>query len=266
MATTWTEHGLVELLRARHAAPSVFVAGPKMGQAGSRILDGWAMLATWSPWTTIGYEIKCSRSDWLGDQKYLEYLPTCHLFFVVAPKGVVVPSELPPGVGLLEPIGQGTGARLVTRLKAARREPDHRKVCKVMAYCLMWRQEEFGLAAFPSRQRAAETLAQWAATNGPFKDVAQAVSRRMREEVRAAHQRAHQAEAQLQALQEWVAVLQHLGIDQTYTGWDRQRQVERALAAHGMETLARLDDALGMVRRVRDEVAAALAREGEGPR
>ena len=98
-----TEAEITRLLEDRHVK-DIFVPQCKMGSAGSKTLDGWALLPTWSPLTTIGYEIKVSRSDWTHDQKHEQYRAVCHLFFVVAPKGVVRIGELAAGVGLLEPI------------------------------------------------------------------------------------------------------------------------------------------------------------------
>jgi len=52
--------------------------------------------------TTKGYEIKVSRSDFLGDDKWDNYLKYCNYFYFVAPKGLIGKHELPDGVGLIE--------------------------------------------------------------------------------------------------------------------------------------------------------------------
>jgi hypothetical protein len=51
---------------------------------------------------TRGYEIKVSRSDFLADKKWREYLKYCRVFYFVAPAGIIKPSELPPEIGLIE--------------------------------------------------------------------------------------------------------------------------------------------------------------------
>lgn len=51
---------------------------------------------------TRGYEIKVSRSDFLADKKWQEYLKYCRVFYFVAPTGIIKPSELPPEIGLIE--------------------------------------------------------------------------------------------------------------------------------------------------------------------
>lgn len=115
---------LVKALAVRHA-DDVFVPECKDGATQTRShkrLDAWVLRKTWSPITTIGYEVKVSRSDWRRDEKIDTYAGLCHLLFVVAPKGVVEVAELPLGVGLLEPVGDGS--RLVTRRKPTRREVD----------------------------------------------------------------------------------------------------------------------------------------------
>lgn len=130
---------LVRLLEWRHAK-DVFVSECKDGPthtASHRRLDGWALLRTWSPITTIGYEIKVNRSDWLGDKKIADYLPLCHYLYMVAPKSLIALDELPAGIGLLEPAGTGDGRRLLTRRKAVWR--DIQLPGELLVYVLMCR-------------------------------------------------------------------------------------------------------------------------------
>lgn len=106
-----------------------------MGPQGSKILDAWVQLRTWVPWTTIGYELKVSRNDFLSDRKWVEYLPVCHeMYFVCEPK-LIAPEELPENIGLL----WRAGHRLYCKRKAVRRDVDHQKICRLMAYLLMSR-------------------------------------------------------------------------------------------------------------------------------
>lgn len=51
-----------------------------------------------------GYEFKVDRQDFLNEirtEKWKCYLPYCHTFSFVCPKGLVDKSEIPPKVGLL---------------------------------------------------------------------------------------------------------------------------------------------------------------------
>lgn len=130
-----TEGSVCQLLAERHSK-DVWVPGCALGSRthGCRELDGWALLRTWSPVTTIGYEVKVARSDWLRDQKVGEYQKRVHLMYVVAPKGIVQVSELPAGCGLLE-VTQN-GKRLLTRAKAVRNEhPDDRLLLLYVLMC-----------------------------------------------------------------------------------------------------------------------------------
>lgn len=125
------------MLASKHAL-DVYVPECKDGPSQTRAhrrLDAWVMLKTWSPITTIGYEIKVDRGDWRRDNKLHDYMPLCHLLYVVAPKGVVPVEELPSGVGLIVPVG--TSGRLQTLRKAARREIE--LPAELMVYVLMCR-------------------------------------------------------------------------------------------------------------------------------
>ncbi len=48
-----------------------------------------------------GYEIKVSRSDFLGDNKWHLYLQYCNEFYFVVPVGLVAKDEIPENVGLI---------------------------------------------------------------------------------------------------------------------------------------------------------------------
>ena len=48
-----------------------------------------------------GYEIKVSRGDFLGDQKWKEYLPWCMELYFACPRGLIKKEEIPPQIGLI---------------------------------------------------------------------------------------------------------------------------------------------------------------------
>lgn len=113
---------ILALLAARHAK-DVFVSECKDGPTwnGPHLrLDAWAMNRSWANPLIRGYEIKVARPDFLGDQKWHEYLGLCNEFYFVAPAGLIDPKELGPEVGLLSV--SRTGSRLYTKKKAAYRE------------------------------------------------------------------------------------------------------------------------------------------------
>ena len=234
---------LSRLLEARHA-DGVFVPECKMGMAGSRTLDGWALLPTWSPLTTIGYEIKVSRSDWLRDGKVEQYLKVCHLFFLVAPKAVVQRAELPEGVGLLEPIGSGTGQRLVMRQKPQRREPDPAALVKLMTHVLMWRK---GLPIGQTREQRASIWRKWIDEQESFERIGRSVSSRMGAMLREAITARATAERQAESLSHAADVLRELGIQRGYDRWSIKRMVESAVGEDARTVSLEID---GLIKRL----------------
>lgn len=68
---------------------------------GLLIFDGLAITKSYTKPCIVGYEIKVSRSDFLGDNKWHLYLQYCNEFFFVVPKGLVSKDELPEGVRLI---------------------------------------------------------------------------------------------------------------------------------------------------------------------
>lgn len=135
-----TEGDLTELLADRHKG-DLFVAGCKNGSTWStrqlRILDAWVLKRTYSPLTTIGYEIKCSRNDFERDQKWVDYLDLCHEFYLVCPAGLIRSVDLPKGIGLIWTTMNGE--KLLTKLRSDRREIDLEKLNNLMIYILMSR-------------------------------------------------------------------------------------------------------------------------------
>lgn len=63
--------------------------------------DALAIHKSWAnPCFTI-YEVKVSRSDFIGDRKWTEYLSYCHIFRFACPAGMIKPEELGPEIGLV---------------------------------------------------------------------------------------------------------------------------------------------------------------------
>jgi hypothetical protein len=136
---SWSSDHLQKLLREKHQ-DDVFVGECNTGSSWGhniRRLDAWAMKRSWSPWETIGYEIKVSRQDFLKDEKWVEYLAYCHKFYFVCPPGLIRASDLPQGIGLLW--GTMSGTKVMTKVPAVRREVDVNAVNKLLTYVLMSR-------------------------------------------------------------------------------------------------------------------------------
>lgn len=134
---SWSEGRIKKMLSAKHAA-DIFVAGCKDGPTvgGLRVLDGWAMPRSWAHPHCVGYEIKVSRSDWLGDKKWPTYLPLCHQLYIVCPYKLLKKDEIPDPLGLMWAQDGETG-RIITAKKAAIRNvaiPEN-----LFRYVLMYR-------------------------------------------------------------------------------------------------------------------------------
>jgi hypothetical protein len=119
-----TARDLKDRLANRHS-DDVFIRECKDGMTWNNPhsrLDAWAMRKSWTQPCYWGYEIKVSRSDFLGDTKWVEYLPLCNELYFVTPPGLIKEAELPEGVGLI--VATKTGGRLLTKRKAQHRQID----------------------------------------------------------------------------------------------------------------------------------------------
>lgn len=133
-----TSGQILSLLKARHSN-DVIVPECKNGETwGVRDLvkmDAWVLVRTYTPLTTIGYEIKCSRQDFEQDQKWTKYLDLCHQFYFVCPAGLIRATDLPSQVGII----WASKDRLHTKRKAERVKPDTEKLSRLLIYVVMAR-------------------------------------------------------------------------------------------------------------------------------
>jgi hypothetical protein len=225
-----TADDLQRMLSTRHAA-DVYVAECKDGPSQTRAhrrLDAWVLLKTWSPITTIGYEIKVTRQDWRRDEKMHDYMPLCHLLYIAAPKGIVPADELPTGVGLIEPIG--TNGRLQVRRKAARREIA--LPAELMVYVLMCRtritRDRNDYHGTDAREWRVRELREWVEGRHDREALSMAVSQKIRA---AFDEQARQLRAErtrhdtLEHIEQRIA---ELGLDpkRPVTEWDVRKRLE----------------------------------------
>ncbi len=63
--------------------------------------DCWVAHKTWGTPTCTGFEVKVSRSDFLDDRKWQDYLPYCQAFYFVSPAKVIRAGEVPAEAGLM---------------------------------------------------------------------------------------------------------------------------------------------------------------------
>ena len=138
-----TSGQLLSLLEAKHSK-DVFISECKNGETwGARDLvklDAWVLQRTYSPLTTIGYEIKSSRQDFEQDQKWTNYLDLCHLFYFVCPAGLIRADDLPSNIGII----WASKDKLHVKHKSERRKPDTEKLNRLLIYALMSRSKIVG--------------------------------------------------------------------------------------------------------------------------
>ena len=136
---TKIESADVKRLLERKHNQDVFVTECKTGSAGSQILDAWTMKRSWAKQVYTGYEVKVSRGDFLGDDKWTNYLPFCDRFYFVCPHGLIDKGEIGDKSGLMYVSKTGKILRVVK--KAPPIEHDVESVRILMSYILMYRIE-----------------------------------------------------------------------------------------------------------------------------
>ena len=204
---------LTTRLAARHAK-DVFVAECNLGSAHAncRRLDAWAMRKSWSPFTTVGYEVKVARSDFLRDDKWQAYLPATHEFYFVCPRKLIDPRELPDGVGLLWTLG---AERLQVKRKAPRRTPDPEALVRLMAYVLMSRTQIVAdmWAAAANPEAPVDFWRRWLLEEDGERHIGHMVGRRLAERLRGALRAQRAAEDRAAGYERIEQRLRELGLD-----------------------------------------------------
>ena len=149
---------IISLLEKKHEK-DLFVAecknGETWGSSGLLKLDAWVLKRTYSPLTTIGYEIKCSRQDFERDQKWVGYLDLCHEFFFVCPAGLIRSTDLPSRVGLI----WCTKEHSHIKKKASYIKPDPEILNPLLIYILMARTKIVANMYETNRNNIADDIA-----------------------------------------------------------------------------------------------------------
>jgi hypothetical protein len=174
-----TSNDILKLLKEKHH-DDVFIPECKDGPTWlkkHRRLDAWTMKKSWKNPLTCGYEIKVTRSDFLQDKKWPEYLPLCNQFYFVTPPKLLRPSEIPEDCGLMEVAS--TGNKLLIKKKVSYREvalPE-----SLMRYILMsravikdevWQDED-------SRERRVEAWKSWLEERASYRTVGYLVRKKL---------------------------------------------------------------------------------------
>lgn len=218
---------LLKLLRERHAE-DVFVPecknGPTQSVSNFARVDAWAMKKSWTRPCVWGYEIKVSRTDFVGDSKWMSYLPMCNELYFVAPKGLIRPDELSADVGLLEV----NGSRLVTKKKSGYRDiqiPEN-----VWRYILMCRTNIKGEDKGDSDSVA--YWRSWLEQKAEERELGYRVSRAIRDHVDRVYEENRHLRQQMESYEQHKQFLRELGYDENnLTGVIHRYSFERRLEA-----------------------------------
>ena len=99
--------------------------------------DAWALNKSFKTPHATGYEVKVSRQDFLRDSKIPVYFNYCHYFYLVCPRELIRPEEVPEASGLIWAKESGKGISFSIVKKAPFRDiviPN-----ELFMYVLMWR-------------------------------------------------------------------------------------------------------------------------------
>lgn len=140
-----TANNLIALLHDKHPVDKFLAieeckTGSTWFQYRCPRLDMWVMARSWAHPRFIGYEVKISRSDFLNDTKWTDYLDYCTEFYFVAPPNVIEITEVPEQAGLL--VATKNCKRLLTKKKAPVRNIEIPQ--SLLIYILMCRTQIVG--------------------------------------------------------------------------------------------------------------------------
>jgi hypothetical protein len=247
LKTATTARTVVDALEEKHQA-DVFIAECNLGSAAAacRRMDAWVLRKSWSPWTTIGYEVKVNRQDFLNDRKWIDYLPACHELWFACPARLIDPAELPPDVGLLWLAS--TGRRFVTKRKAVRREPDPKRLAYLMSYALMSRARIVRdmWQANGEQETVVDKWRKFLQARDGRALVGRLASRKISQIIERERDRRHQAEHALANVQAVEQRLADLGLGHARTRSD----IERALGLFDGAALNRIEHLADEIKRM----------------
>jgi len=259
-------HVILDLLAVRHK-DDLFVPeckdGPTWTQHHFR-MDAWAMRRSWKNQCATGYEIKVSRADFTGDQKWPAYLACCNEFYFACPAGLIAPEELSKDVGLLW--ATPAGGRLYLKRKAVYRAvkiPD-----EVYRYVLMSRVAVKRYSWHDSDDNRAYWK-RWQAQEKVDSLLGRAVSNKLqklvRERITEVEKKQNELERRLESYENIRNVLKSLGFagDKYVNSYDVRRKLEKLKEAVPEDLRHATDDLLSTLKRFRDKLTELEKKESE---
>lgn len=207
--------------------PDIFLTEVKTGPThspgpgGLHIMDALAVTPSWAHPCITGYEVKVSRSDFVGDEKWPTYLGYCHKFYFACPSHLIQPDELPVEVGLVW-YNPETGA-LSTRRKAIYRLVEI--PWSLLYYIIITRFDRERHPFFSSRR---DYLEAYVADQAERKELGYRVGSKLANDVRALSDELSRLKQPLESTElrgrradEYERVLRDLGV-QVYWGWEER--------------------------------------------
>lgn len=226
-AKSMTSGEIIKLLAAKHEK-DVFVPeckdGPTWGGRHCR-MDAWTMRRSWSNPMVIAYEIKVSRSDFLGDDKWPGYLPCCNQLYFVCPSGLIRPDEVGDQVGLIWV--SSTGSTLLTKKKAVHRDVEIPE--PVWRYIVMSRTRVVP-PGFYEPENKAEVWRRWLAEKEENRTLGYNVAKAIREHVEKVDRENYRLTSKHKEYDDIRAVLETFGYNQPDKQWVSPLMVKNKIA------------------------------------
>ena len=279
--TKLNEGLVVNALACRHAK-DVFVPGCKTGATWLRskeyplqIMDAWAMNRSWANPAVTCYEVKCSKSDFMGDKKWRGYLPYCNEFYFATPWKMVFPEELPGAECGLVWVTEN-GSRCVTKRRAQYREVDIPE--SLWRYILMCRTR-IDAEIDPGDRGAnrAEQAKTLLAKKAEWSEIGHLFARHIREQADKVEIENHRLKKEMERCDEVKAILKELGVESALhlTQWNLREDIIHhleALEAEWPKVERPLNDFLNdfkvvqqAIKRAREDREKALAAKVVSP-
>lgn len=213
---------------------------------GCTRMDMVVVKKTWSPVSVLGIEVKVSRSDFLADKKWTDYLQYCTEFYFACPAGLIQPNEITSDVGLI----WMTQNRATVKVKP--NPTDYRNMKPdALLYILMWRYgARDGFSTKSDIRYWRELLEEKKCERTLGHAVSKKVARAL-DEIRE-HQRENaRLREQIKTIEHYIPILQELGLFKSYYSEfvDDARQriaaaIERKVLEGGFSNLTKAIDQL----------------------
>ena len=248
---------IATLLHARHS-DDICVAQCKTGASWTGpqvgIIDFWAMKRSWTKPAIFGYEIKVSRGDFIRDDKWMQYMDYCNLFYFAAPQGIIDPGELPAGVGLV--VTSVNCKKIYLKKKAAFRDvviPEG-----LWRYLLMWRSKIS--LAHEDRETRKEFFETWMKDKQANKifgwQVSRALAATIKERIEKVELCNKSLERQNKQLEKVEEFCKNLGIN-PYNEYDMERKVReklRLIPEHFLFQLTNMIEGLQQIKETCEQI------------